>query len=530
MLLELLLPNTSQLSCERLFRFGSTLCIDLATTTVRACCPACHTPSRQQHSTYLRTVADLPWADWQVSLRIEVKRYFCRHPGCARVTFAERLPGIVKPYGRRTVRLIEKQRRAAHEMCGEVAAQVCELFNLPLSGDTAIRLIRHTPDAEAPTPTVLGVDDWALCKGHIYGTILVDLERRRVVDLLADRSEETLAAWLKAHPGVKILTRDRAPEYAAAASLAAPEAIQVADRFHLLRNLFDVQRRILDGQPKLLREAAQMAARAEADEAAKAASPERRAVSQRELLFAEVKSLQRQGWNYRQIARHLHIDRRTVRRYFHFEAYPGRARGAGPRSTVLPYLGYVIQRWQADGCHNRKQIYREIQAQGYRGSYSSVLRAIQRAMRDGKIEGVRRTTVPQARRLSTIKAAWLLVLDPTSLSAEDETLRQTLCQLSPTLEQAYQLGQRFGQMVREQRVEELERWMSDALHSGIPQFKRFVETLKLDHAAVRAALTLPWSNGQVEGQIHRLKLIKREMYGRANFDLLRKRVLGSTFT
>jgi len=511
MLLNLLLPNASQLSCDRLFRLGRTLCIDLLTTTNGARCPACQTLSRQQHSTYLRIVADLPWADWQVSLRIQVKRYFCRHPGCAKVTFAERLPGIVKPYRRRTIRLIEKQTRAAHEMSGEVAAKVCELFNLPISGDTAIRLIRDTPENEIDNPTVLGVDDWAMCKDQTYGTILVDLERRQVVDLLTDRTEETFATWLKAHPGIKIITRDRAPEYAAAAAQAAPNAVQVADRFHLLRNIYDVQRRFLDRHPEVLRKAAQQATRMYTVETDPAGSPSDQTVSHRQLLFEEVKTLQRQGWNYCQIARHLHIDRRTVRRCFHFKEYPGRSTGAGPRSTILPYLDYVIRRWQEDGCHNQKKIYRELQGMGYGGSYSSVWGAIKQAIRDGKIEGVRRSSVPKVRRLSVAKAAWLMVIDPETLSSEDELLRQTLCQLSSVLELAYQLAQRFVRMVRERPVEELELWITDAVNSGIPSFNRFVETLKLDYAAVRAALTLPWSNGQVEG--------------RAKFDLLRRHIL-----
>lgn len=392
---------------------------------------------------------------------------------------------------------------------------------------------------------MLGVDDWAFRKGQSYGTILVDLERRRPVDLLPDRTADTLVRWLGERPGVEVIARDRSSEYTRAIQEAAPHAREVADRWHLLHNLRQALERFFTSHHARLKllvghEAATLPPssewtpqrRSRAEEAASAAGRQRRLTC-----YDEVRRLRAdegQRLNILQIARRLGISRVTVRKYLSADTFPEHS-GHPPVPRLLqPYEAHLERRWK-EGCRNALELWREIRAQGYRGSAKQVHRwASPRRETVAKntphihrdrpataeaTPGKQRSCLPVPRRL-----AWLLMRDPEELTGT-ETATLACIQRDPDVTVAHELALRFVTMIQRQDVKSLDSWIAACTGSGISWLITFGEGIAKDYDAVRAALELPWSSAQAEGQINRLKLLKRQMYGRASFPLLRSRVL-----
>jgi transposase len=425
---------------------------------------------------------------------------------------------------------------------------------MPTSADTVLRLVRALPLPASETPRAVGVDDWALKKGQTYGTILVDLETRRVADLLPDRTAPTLAAWLQARGSVEVIARDRSSEYARGATLGAPDAVQVADRWHLLDNLRQMFARWLAGIHGRLGQLPPVEEnglpvqrtgaypRTRAEETARAQSRARRVA-----LYEEVRRRVSAGEKLLAISRAMGLARGTVRRYASAQGFPERAARVPLASKLDPYLEYLETRWAA-GCENAMALWRELRARGFAGSSQQV----RRWMRQRRTTPAKTTphrwrlalpetaavhppvppvpTLPSARQL-----AWLMVQQPEEL---DEAQAASLARIARDEEvaRAVGLGRRLAALIRgcgtgrEQRPAEeplgtLESWLEEARSCGIAALETFAAGLHQEAAAVRAALTLPWSSGQTEGHIAKLKLIKRQMYGRANFDLLRRRVL-----
>jgi transposase len=525
---------------------ATTLVARAATTDAR--CPGCATRSQAVHSTYVRRPADLPALGRAVRLAVRVRRFYCRVPTCRRHTFAERVPGLLDVRARRTRRLAAAQRALAVETGAEPGARLAAHLAMPASADTLLRLVRRAPLPRVGPAHALGVDDWALRKGRTYGTILVDLEARRVVDLLPDRTADTLAAWLRRRPPVALITRDRSPEYARAATAAAPQAVQVADRWHLLLNVRQMTERYLAGVYGRLRQLP-----AVPGTPADTQAPTRRPAAFRRTrpevavsaahrarwraVYDEVRRRHAAGESLPQITRALGVALGTSRRFARAATFPERAKPA-PRPSILdPYLAYLRAR-HGDGCENARQLWRELRARGYPGGAQQVHRWLRERRRvpAPKYPGTRqaavaahaatrrptRPTLPSPRQL-----AWLAGQAPEALRGAEASALAQIAQ-DPEAAGVIALVRRFVALVRERPLDAatvFDAWLADARASGVRTVQTFAVGLELDGAAVRAALTTPWSNAQSEGHVTKLKLLKRQMYGRANFDLLRRRVL-----
>ena len=535
MLDELFLPDNYVLNLEEIHIDPTSVVVRVSSFLDEAICPYCKASANRLHSRYHRTLADLPCGERTVQILWLVRRFFCDNPNCPYLTFGEQYPGIATPYARRTQRLWEKQLQIGFEMGGEAGRRVAELFNLRVSGDSIIRFVRSIPDANLPIPRVLGVDDWAKKKGHTYGTILVDLEKQQVVDLLPDRKPETLAAWLLTRPGIEIISRDRGKEYIEGINLGNPGVIQVADRFHLLKNMVEMLQRLFERCSADLQQAAKENSSQPSipptltddrkpdfgEDVQKQSTPKN---TYQQARFDEVKRLQEQGVGQRAIARQVGLARQTVQKYLHLEKLPKKSQRSNRYSKAAPFINFIAEHWDQD-IHSVKQLLEELQAQGFTGSYSSLNRAIHSQL---GVDNLKTTHQPYQRPLiyTPRQAAWAIFRPEIALKDHQKSLCQTLCKISPVAFQAHQLAQAFREMIGQKQHDRLDEWIQEAEESHIVEFVRFARGIRKDYAAIKAALTYSWSNGQLEGQVNRLKLIKRQMYGRAGFQLLRKRVLG----
>ena len=379
---------------------------------------------------------------------------------------------------------------------------------------------------------MIGVDDWAFRRGQRYGTIIVDLERKRTIDLLPDRQADTLAAWLRQHPTVTIVARDRAGAYADGIRQGAPDAVQAADRWHLLRNSSDALQAVFDRQHRQVRRALEAAAITEPPKptADVAPAPEqlrpaeqrsRERLQQRQDRYDEIVRLRAQGMPMEQIAQALGMSFSSVRRWLKAGQAPS-WRKPPRRKAVDRHHDFLERRWQ-EGCRSGVQLWRELREQGFRGGRTMLCQwANERRQRNPS--GPYSAPRPSPRVPTSREAVRLVMAAPEKLADEDRRLADQLVAATPEIGRAVELTRAFDTMVKRRDRSALEPWMAKARASAL---KSFADSLSRDRTAVETALTLEWSTGPVEGRITKLKLVKRQMYGRAKFDLLRKRVLAA---
>lgn len=407
-------------------------------------------------------------------------------------------------------------------MGGEAGARILSYLSMPVSPDTLIRLVRAAPEPEVTTPQILGVDDWASRKGVDYGTILVDLEKRKVVDLLPERSAGVLENWLKEHAGVTTIARDRGGEYIKGATAGAPHAIQVADRWHLLKNVREMLEQFLQNRRACLRAADEvgdeawatpMTSEAKAQGSykvvrkarqAKGPTKEEQAKQARRLKkeerYRRVLEMKAAGSSNRAIRRELGMHTKTVRKYLEAESCPYYPEGRVTPSKLDPYRAYLEQRWQ-EGCYNASQLHRELCEMGFDGSRVAVSRWATKKRRllpqsNSTARPAAAPPVPAKRPApwTPARASWLLVKPQEELAEKEAQAIERLLAADESLQRAYPLVQQFVTMVRHRQATCLVSWIEAALHCGVAALARFARQLLNDFAAVHSALLLPWSN------------------------------------
>jgi transposase len=565
------------------------LTVEVISTQPSARCPECGCPSEHVHCQYQRTVHDVPCGGRNVVLRLGVRKFSCWTATCPRKVFAERLPDLVQPWARVSNRLLEELKAIGLAASAEVSERLAPRLGMEVKAPTLLRYLRTIAPPADTSVRVLGIDDFAMRRGDKYGTIFVNVETGKPLDLLPDRTAEAVLPWLASHQEIEVVSRDRASAYADAVKRALPHAVQVADRYHLIRNLREHLQRFLDRKrtclPKVADTALQGAqARGIESEVAPSTSPPQEAILARPLIttkaegadppphaqepegpgepdqtevdlscltyadrkkkvsrekrsacYGEIMALHRAGMGQRAIARQLRMSRKTVKLFVSSPAFPERAPGTGlhpkGKSKLDPYLPYLRERWES-GTHTSSRLFGEIKERGYTGCLSLVGKllsewrtALPFKPRQGNPRKPRLVATPGQRRLSSRSASFLMILSPEKLSAKEQQQIEHICQASPDLHTVYLLSQEFVTLLDERQAEALDGWLKRAKEGHVTELGSFVNGIRRDYAAVYAAFSLPWSNGITEGHVNRLKFLKRQMFGRAHLDLLRVKVL-----
>lgn len=527
-----LLPLPQGMHIEHIQTSENEVNITVIATHPPCCCPLCGYPSSSIHSRYRRRVRDVPCGGRRVQLVLCVRKFFCHNPLCERKVFTERLPELVRPWAQMTIRYGEQITSLGLATCGKGGARLAARLGIQSTRQTILRHIMALPDGTPESVLYLGRDDFSFLRARRFGTILVNLETKHVVDLLPDRKAETSAAWMRQYPDLMAVSRDRGGDYAAAASASAPQATQCADRFHVMKNLGEaleglLARHFAAHRTRVAQESRATPLLTAQGKGPPKLSPKQAAVSQakreeRLAQYQHVVALHQQGFSQTAIASQVGIGHATVSRWLSSDSFPEQK--PPQRMTRLdPHLKEVAERWEA-GCHNIAQVHRELVTAGHTLTYRSVYRQLVRYLPEGRKNAAAPDQLPRAPRLAR-QAVFLFLRHPEELSAEEKETLALLRSLHTEMDQAYELVQQFIQMLRERRGMHLDTWLTQVSQSNIPELRSFAAGVEKDKEAVRAGLTWWINNGMVEGHVTKLKLIKRSMYGRAGFPVLRQRVL-----
>ena len=509
------LPHLGRVRLDQVRLTNVRVKIEASTIVSQAACPGCGHISDRVHSRYVRRLADSGIGDREVLLELRVRRFFCDRSGCVKKTFVEQVPGLTTRHGRHTSPAAEIMQAVGIALGGRPGARLTDRLASPVSRMTLLRVVRRIPERPVATPRVLGVDDFAQRRGHRYATILIDMHTRRPIDILDDRDADTLAGWLRAHPGVEVICRDRSGAYADGAARGAPGAIQIADRWHLMHNLSEAVHKVVTRHRRCLQTPAGKPTQPQAP-----LPPGGRRVAYTHSRHAAVHALLGDGLSIRAIMRQLGMSRGTVRKYAR-AAMPEELIGPNPssrRGLLAPFKAYLQGRHD-EGVVDTTVLYEEIRARGYRGT----LRTLQRFMvkvRD--VDRIPPPPVPAARRIT----AWIMRPDDKLSDADRLGLKDARARCAD-LDALTKLAHGFNELVRQRRGTELEAWINQAIQGRFPEVRGFARGLLSDFDAVTNGLTQHWSSGPVEGHVNRVKMIKRQMFGRAKLDLLRKRVLAA---
>ncbi|MFI1524415.1 ISL3 family transposase [Kitasatospora cineracea] len=468
-------------------------------------CPVCGRPTGRVHGFHGRVIADLPVDGRRVVVSVRVRRLVCPVLGCPRQTFREQVPGVVERYQRRTNRLADQLGAVVKELAGRAGARLSRALACAISRSTALRLLMRWTLPPLRVPRVLGVDDFVLKRRHRYATVIIDAETGERIDVLPGRTAQTLATWLREHPGVEYVCRDGSGSYGEAIRQALPEAVQVSDRWHLWSNLCD----------RVLAEIRSHAACwATAVNPARPGGVREQTTHER---WHKVHTLLGQGVGLLECARRFDVALNTVKRYSRMKEPTGDRLTPRYKPTLVdPYRDHLRRRRAEDPAVPVTHLLREIKELGYTGSANLLVRYITQ----GRVDGDKPVTTPK-------RFARLLLSRPENLRDKDTELLGELTGTCPEMTELARLTGEFACLLApaEGNDAKLTDWITRVRTAGLPQLHSFANGLELDRAAVDAGLTLPYSNGRTEGVNTRTKRIMRQMHGRAGFPLLRHRIL-----
>ena len=543
-LLAVLFPHLAGLRVHRVEDAGDAVVIVASCRADSACCPRCGQESARVQGGYARMVADGAAGGRPVLIVLQVRRFRCRNPACPAVTFAEQASGLSERYRRRSVPLTAMLAGFGLELAGRAAARLAGTLGIAVHPATVLRLVAAAPEPQVTAaPEVLGVDDFALAKGQVYGTVLVDMRTGDVVDLLPDREAATLEAWLTAHPGAGIICRDRAGNYAEGARAGAPDAIQVADRWHLWHNLAEyagktvaAHRGCLKDQPGVTDgdAAPDTAGTPEQEPPGQAGSVqvppdgfldacgrERRLVARTRERHAEIRRRVDAGESLSAISRATGLDRKTVQRFARAGSADELLGKATSRESKLDkFTPYLHQRWN-EGITDAAALHAELRAQGWTGSEQTVRRYVRPFRQASLAAPGPAPAVPKTRQITR----WLLTR-PDHLQPDEQAQLQAIRARCPHIDALAGHVTAFAEMMTARTgSRDLEAWLAAVEADDQAGLRSLAAGIRNDQQAVTNGLTLHWNSGMVEGTVNKIKMIKRQMYGRAGFDLLRKRVI-----
>jgi transposase len=479
----LMLIGSRQLLANLLFGEGAAIEVESAETSASeikvaaraaqkdAVCPACQVPSQRVHSRYCRLLHDVSLVSLPVVIRIVVRRFFCKNSACRRKVFSESLGTLAPRWKRSTERMLAAQREIALALGGEAGSRLATKLGMPISGDTLLRRLANMERQPPSRLKAIGVDDWALRRGQTYGTLICDLERKCPIAILPTRSAETLAAWLKEHPEIEVISRDRAGDYAKAASEGAPQATQVADRWHLLRNVQEALQKVIEPQQAAInkalnsiepqaserdREISEAIAKPITSEAPESSPPSTAKDEARRARYEKVVNLASQGHSQRSITRITGLSRKTVSKLVSADDYQPRAQGS--RRTRISRYADAIDALLHKGTANAKEIYRQLQERGFSGSYYMVRRYLR------KVKPLQRTSVSKSQirheLWSVRRTAWLLVTPTAELTPEDASRVDAVEIACPEVKAASELARGFASMVRNRERDLWDGWIA----------------------------------------------------------------------
>ncbi|UAN34282.1 ISL3 family transposase [Enterobacter sp. JBIWA005] len=504
--------------------------LHLRATRKTAQCPECLKRSRSVHSCRRRRIQHLPCSGRTLWLIFAVRHWYCRNPSCSRKIFAESLAPFAGPQQQSSALLQNLQHQLGLIAGGEAGRRAAVASGIQISPDTLLRRVVQAPEQTENRTRHVGIDEWAWHRGHRYGTLIVNLDTHRPLVLLPGREQRTLTAWFKKYPEIQVVSRDRGGIYSMAAREGAPQARQVADRWHLLKNIGDALERMMYRHMPLIRLVASELSPKKSPEPESSVPvptlrrPERlkqQTRNKRHQRWTEVMALHNKGCGFREISRITGLSRVTVSRWVQSGAFPEISTRPPKRGLLDPWRKWMEEQRES-GNYNASQIWREMVMKGFTGSETIVRDAVAR-WRKGWLPPVAATTrLPSASRVSRWLMPWRIIRGEENYASRFIGL---MCEKEPQLKIAQQLALDFYRILKTKNKQQLSRWFSNVSKSGPVELQRVAAGMEADAAAIYEAITSRWSNGVVEGHVNRLKMLKRQMYGRAGFELLRRRVL-----